>query len=123
MTMKTEKPRQGKTTIAPDVLVTIARLSTQGVEGVARMSTVPVAVDRLFQRNQTEGVRIEIKQQAVLVDLYVVVHHTADVREVSRAIQSSVARAIKDMVGMDVLAVNVHVEDVTFEEAARAAGA
>lgn len=120
--MSNERPRTGKVTIAPDVLVTIARLSTLGVSGVARMAPVPVAVDRLFQRNQTDGVRIEIKQQSVLVDLYVVVTQDATVRDVSRNVQAAVARAINDMVGMNVLAVNVHVEDVAFGETSPATG-
>lgn len=120
--MSNEIVRKGKITIAPDVLVTIARLSTVSVDGVARMASVPVAVDRIFQRNQTDGVRIEIKQQSVLVDLYVIVQPDANVREVSRNIQAAVARAIKDMTGMDVLAVNVHVEDVAFGEASPAQG-
>jgi uncharacterized alkaline shock family protein YloU len=34
----------GQTTIAPDVLVTIARLTTLSVEGVARMATVSPSV-------------------------------------------------------------------------------
>jgi uncharacterized alkaline shock family protein YloU len=122
MIMSNEIIRKGKITIAPDVLVTIARLSTLSAGGVARMAPVPVAVNRIFQRNQTDGVRIEIKQQSVLVDLYVIVQPDAHVREVSRSIQAAVGRAIKDMTGMDVLAVNVHVEDVAFDDATAAPG-
>lgn len=107
-------PRRGKTTIAPDVLLTIAKLSALSVPGVARTSTVPGGVNRFFQRGAGEGVRIEVKDHAVHVDLYVVVQHDASVREVSRAVQAEVARAIQDMVGMDVLGVNVHIEDVAF---------
>jgi len=36
--MSTEEVRQGKTTIAPEVLLTIARLSALGARGVARTS-------------------------------------------------------------------------------------
>lgn len=110
-------PRPGRTTIAPDVLVTIARLSTLSVPGVARMSPAPVAVDRLFQRSPNDGVRIEVRQMAVLVDLHVVIQHDASVRDVCREVQTTVARAIQEMVGMHVLAVNVHVEDVAFTDA------
>lgn len=107
-------PRRGKTTIAPDVLLTIAKLSALSVPGVARTSGVPGGVNRLFQRGTGDGVRIEVKDHAVHVDLYVVVQHEANVREVSRAVQAEVARAIQEMVGMDVLGVNVHIEDVAF---------
>jgi uncharacterized alkaline shock family protein YloU len=114
-------PRRGKTTIAPDVLNSIARLSALSVSGVARMSAAPVAMDRLFQRGQTDGVRIEIRDHAVLVDLHLVLHHDAVVKEVSREVQGAVARAIQEMVGMDVLEVNIHVEDVAFSDTPPAA--
>jgi uncharacterized alkaline shock family protein YloU len=108
--------RRGKTTIAPDVLLTIARLSALSVPGVARMEPVPGGVDRLFKRGVHDGVRIAVKDHAVTVDLYVVLEHDRSVREVSRAVQTAVARAIQEMVGMDVLAVNIHVEDVAYPE-------
>jgi uncharacterized alkaline shock family protein YloU len=114
--MSEATPRRGKTTIAPDVLVTIARLSTLSVAGIARMSPAPVAVDRLFQRSQTDGVRVEVKQHSVLVDLHVVVQHGANVQDVCRNVQNAVARAIQEMVGMDVLAVNVFVEDIAYAD-------
>ena len=40
---------QGKTTIAPDVLLTIAQLTTLQVEGVSRLSRTPAKVNRLFR--------------------------------------------------------------------------
>jgi len=111
-----EQPRQGKTTIAPDVLVTVARLSTMSVPGVARMSPIPGGVDRLFQRGQNDGVRIEVKNNTVRVDLHLIIAHDASVRDVSRGVQTAVARAIQETVGMDVLEVNVHIEDVAYPE-------
>jgi uncharacterized alkaline shock family protein YloU len=108
--------RQGKTTIAPEVLLTIARLSALGVPGVARVEPVPGGVDRLFRRGVHDGVRISVKDHAVTVDLYLVLDHERNVREISRAVQAAVARAIQEMVGMEVLAVNIHIEDVAYPE-------
>ena len=109
-------PRQGKTTIAPDVLLTIARLSALGVSGVARVEQAPGGVDRLLRRAVHDGVRIAVKDQAVTVDLWLVLEHDRNVREISRAVQTAVARAIHEIVGMDVLAVNIHIEDVAYPE-------
>ncbi|MGH2522832.1 MAG: Asp23/Gls24 family envelope stress response protein, partial [Anaerolineales bacterium] len=95
--MDTETPRGGKITIAPDVLVTIAKLSALGVPGVARTSPIPGGVNRLFRRGAGEGVRIEVRDHAVRVDLYLVVNHDTNVREVSRRVQAEVARAIQEM--------------------------
>lgn len=113
---ETPNERRGKTTIAPDVLLTIARLSALGVPGVARVEPVPGGVDRLFKRGVHDGVRIAVKDHNVTVDLYLVVEHDRNVRAISRAVQAAVARAIEEMVGMDVLAVNIHIEDIAYPE-------
>jgi len=111
----TEAPsRRGKVIIAPDVLLTIAKLSALGVPGVARTSPIPGGVNRLFQRGLGDGVRIEVKDQAVAVELHLIVQHDTNVRDVSRAVQAEVARAIQEMVGMLVLNVDVHIDDVAF---------
>jgi uncharacterized alkaline shock family protein YloU len=104
-----------RTTIAPEVLLTIARLTTLEVAGVSRMSDVPGGVNRLFQRGIGEGVRIEIRDdEAVFADLYVILQNDVNVRDVSRKIQHKVARAISEMVGMQVGRVNVHIEDIDY---------
>ncbi len=47
----------GKTTLAPDVLLTISRMSALGVEGVSRMAPIPGGFDRLFRRGADDGVQ------------------------------------------------------------------
>jgi len=104
----------GSTTIAPGVLVTIARLTALSVPGVTGMARVPGGVNRLFRRGASEGVRIEVNDDTVHVDLFLVLGSQSNVRDVSRRVQAEVASAIEQMVGMAVAAVDVHVED--FEE-------
>lgn len=107
--------RKGKTTIAPEVLLTIARLTTLGVPGVSRMSPTPGGVNRLFRRGVGEGVRLDIREDdRVYADLYVILQADVNVRDVSRQIQQHVSRAITDMVGMTVGRVNVHIEDIDY---------
>jgi uncharacterized alkaline shock family protein YloU len=111
----------GKTTIAPEVLHTIARLTTLNVPGVSRMSTTPpVNVNRLFKRGINEGVYIEVQDDAVFADIYVILDNGFNIREVGQNIQREVARAISEMVGMQVGRVNIHVEDIDFQSEAEA---
>ena len=105
---------QGKTTVSPEVLTTIARLSALGVPGVSRLAPVPGGVNRFFKRGTGDGVRIETEENVVFVDLHLVLKQDINIREVSRNVQQNVARAIEDMVGMDVGHVNIHIEDVDY---------
>ena len=106
----------GKTTIAIDVLLTIASLTTLNITGVSRLSHPPTPrVKDLLKRGQMfEGVLIEVQDDTVYVDLYIIMKHDINIRDVGRKIQSEVARAISEMVGMQVGRINIHVEDIDY---------
>lgn len=110
----------GKTTISIDVILTIARLTTLDVPGVSRMSRIPSRRFRsmLLHRQTMNGLHIEVENDTVYAEIYVVVEAGVNIREVGRNIQVAVARAITDMIGMQVGLINVHVEDVDYPEVA-----
>ncbi len=107
---------QGKTTVSPEVLTTIARLAALSVPGVSRLAPIPGGVNRLFRRGAGDGVRIETDENTVFADLYLVLKQDVNIREVSRNIQHNVARAVQEMVGMDVGDINIHIEDIDYED-------
>lgn len=107
-------PTPGKTTIAPDVLTTIARLTALSVDGVSRLCSEPLGVSRLFHKGFRDGVHIEVRDDSVYANIYVILTNDVNIREVSRNIQRKVARAISEMVGMQVGRVNIHIEDIDY---------
>ena len=115
---KRSHPAYGATTIAPGVLITIAKMTALSVDGVANVAPIPGGVNRWFRRGETEGVRLHVDENAVAVDLHLILESDTDVRAVCRKVQSEVARAIEDMVGMEVQRIDVHVEDIYFRNAA-----
>lgn len=107
---------QGKTTVSPEVLTTISRLAALEVPGVSRLAPVAGGVNRLFRRGTGDGVRIEAKDNIVSMEMYLVLKQDVNIREVSRNVQSNVARAVQEMVGMEVGEINIHIEDIDYEE-------
>ena len=107
---------QSKTTVSPDVLITITRLSALSVPGVSRMAQVSGGVNRLFKRGLGDGVRMEVKDNVVRADLYLILKRNVNLREVSRNVQSQVARALQEMVGMDIGGIEIHIEDIDIDE-------
>lgn len=106
----------GKTTVSPDVLISIAKLSALSVTGVSHMAAIPGGVNRLFRKGANEGVRIEVKDDTVFADIYLILKEDVNIREVSRNVQNQVARAIQEMVGMEIGRVDIHIEDIEYEE-------
>ena len=110
------KPK-GKITIAPEVLTSIARLSTLSVEGVVALANHVGGVNHWFEKGLSEGVHIIVEDNKVDADIFVVLKPDINVLETSHAIQHQVARAISEMVGMEVGKVNIHVEDIEINPA------
>ncbi len=104
----------GTTTMAPGVLLTLARLTALSVPGVVAMAPIRSGVNRLFRRESGAGVQIDIEGGEVAVDLFLIVAQDINVREVSRKVQTEVVRAIEEMIGMDVIRVDIHIEDIDY---------
>ena len=111
---ETQRP-PGKTTISPDVLVTIAGLTALGVPGVSSLAKIPVGVNLIFKNRAEDGVCITVDDKTVSADLYLNFERDVNVRNVSREIQKRVTRAISEMVDMQVREINIHVEDIAYE--------
>jgi uncharacterized alkaline shock family protein YloU len=110
----TEYRTPGKTTLTPEVLLTIARMAALEVEGVSRMSNVKGGVKGLL-KGGSEGIQLEIEENVVLADLHLVLEDGVNMRETSRMVQQRVARAISEMTGMEVGRVNIHIEDINYQ--------
>lgn len=93
------------TTIAPDVLHSIARLTALKVAGVHETSP---------RRGAPEGVQVKVTDNLVDVDIHLILEKDLNLRQVSREVQTAIARAIEEMVGMQAGTINVHIEDIYF---------
>jgi len=104
----------GKTTVSPEVLHKIVRLTTLSVQGVSRMASVGGSLEQIFGKDELKGAKVQIKDNSVFVDIYVVLMSNINVRDISREIQSRVSRTISQIIGMDVGGVNIHIMDIDF---------
>ncbi len=101
------------TSIDPIVLYTIARLTTLGTSGVSSLAPISFGVNKSAKENH--GVKIEINQDKLFIDLYIITKLKENVRLVADTVQKNVKRAMRDMVEMHVEEVNVHIADVELE--------
>src|ERR1700716_501364 len=63
-----------------------------------------------------KGVRVDLGNEALNLELFVIVDHSAHVPTVAAEVQRQVADAIDKMLGLEVREVNVFVGDVRFPE-------
>ena len=108
----------GNIKISSDVVSTIAAIAATETPGVAEMYTsIPGAIAEKLgaRKNPSKGVKVEIADNNVVVDLYIVIKYGFKIRRVSESVQESVKNNIETMTGLTVSSVNIHVEGVTFE--------
>lgn len=123
--VKLNENPEGTVSFATDVVATIAGLAANEVEGVAGMtsssSTFADILSRKPSRNYTKGVKVDIDNNRVAVDVTIIVDYGSPVPDVAKNIQENVKKAIETMSGLDVLSVDVHVQGVSFEKENKAA--
>lgn len=106
----------GTVTIAPNVLVTIVQKTATSVPGVKQLQDGVPSVKRLLGLHTVgQGVEVEVADDQVAVDVYLVARRDTDLLQMGRQLQRDVTRAIEDIVGMSVREVNVNIEDVATE--------
>jgi uncharacterized alkaline shock family protein YloU len=103
----------GVVRVTRQVLITIVTNAALEIPGVVRMAQGTDQWSRLLGREvPRQGVTLTIKDNAVTMDLYIVVASSVNIVEVGSAVQEEVASAIEHMVGMQVHEVNVYIQDV-----------
>lgn len=113
----------GKVTIAPNVLVTIVQKTAHAVPGIAQLSERVPGVKRFLGLHTVgQGVEVNVVDDRVSVDVYLVAKRNIDLLQMGRKLQHEVSRAIQDIVGMDVGEINIHIEDIATELAAQPVG-
>jgi uncharacterized alkaline shock family protein YloU len=76
---------------------------------VARLISPP-GVGRLLP---SDGVKVETVDDKAYVKVYVMTEPGVNLLAVGRKIRAEITRALQEMVGVEVHAVDVHIEDVT----------
>jgi uncharacterized alkaline shock family protein YloU len=106
----------GKVTIAPNVLVTIVQKTTVSQPGVALLCDNVPGVKRLLGLHTVDkGVEVNVGDNRVAVDVYLIARRDVDLLQMGRNLQKQIVRAIQHIVGMEVLEVNIHIEDIATE--------
>lgn len=106
---------EGSINISEDVLSIIAGEAIKDVDGVGGAGGASIGKELLGKKNFYRGVKVSVEGESVTIDTYIVVTYGRSVSEVAKQVQSSVTKAIEDMTGMKVLAVNVHVNGIAFD--------
>ena len=108
---------EGKTVIVDPVVAKIAGLAARDVPGVFALGggatrLVGAVRDALNATDLAQGVKVEVGETEVAVDVVIVVEYPQPLQLVADAVRVAVSTAITEVVGMKVAEINVTVSDV-----------
>lgn len=112
-----EKDKIGEVQIADEVVAIIAGLAATEVEGVGSMAgnITNELVGKLGMKNLSKGVKVDVTEEHVSVDLSLNIKYGFQIPEVSENVQDRVKTAIENMTGLTVLDVNIRIAGVNME--------
>ena len=113
-----EKDGIGEVQIAEEVVAIIAGLAATEVGGVDSMAgnITNELVGKLGMKNLSKGVKVDVTEEHVSVDLSLNIKYGYNIPEVSEQVQEKVKSAIENMTGLTVLDVNIKIAGVNLAE-------
>lgn len=107
----------GKVEIAPEVIEVIAGIAASEVEGVAQMrgNFAAGVVERFGKKNHGKGVKVDLKEEGVAIDIYCLIQFGVSIPSVAKKIQENVRQALFNMTGLETSEINVHVVGIQFD--------
>lgn len=108
----------GTVQIADEVVAIIAGLAATEVEGVASMAgnITNEVVGKLGMKNLSRGVKVDVLEGVVCVDLTLNMKFGYSIPKTSEAVQERVKSAIENMTGLEVSDVNISIAGVEMEK-------
>lgn len=107
----------GKVEIAPEVIEVIAGIAAAEVEGVAQMrgNFATGVVERLGKKNHGKGVKVELTEEGIKVDVYCLMKFGVSIPTVASKVQDNIRQALLNMTALESEEVNVHIVGIQFE--------
>ena len=108
----------GEVRIADEVVAIIAGLAATEVDGVDSMAgnITNELVGKLGMKNLSKGVKVDVTEEHVSVDLSLNIKYGYNIPDVSERVQDRVKSAIENMTGLTVLEVNIRIAGVNINE-------
>lgn len=107
----------GNIHISEEVLAVIASAAALEVEGVSSLASGSKdIVDLLGKKNPARGIRVQVEEERVQVELTILVKYGYTILDVAKAVQDAVTTNIESMSGLSVQAVDINVGGVSFEK-------
>lgn len=114
-----QEEKLGAVRISDDVIaicVINAALNTKGVAGLSGGLTDTISRNLLGKEPLKKGIKLSKEDDAIIIDIYVIVNYGVKIPEVAWNIQKNVKKEVENMVDIQIKTISIHVQGVHFAE-------
>ena len=100
--------------ISNDAVAMYVGIAISEIQGVYGMSGTLAGITEVIsgKKNYTKGVKVDINEKEVKIDVNIIVEYGARIPDVAFEIQTNVKKSVETMTGLKVSEVNVNVQGV-----------
>lgn len=117
--VESEEETIGNIKISVEVVSKIAVIAASEIDGVSCMHKTFVSkMAEKFggDKASSQGVKVDITEDMASIDLYLVVDYGVKIPELAWNVQERVKESVENMTGLEVTAVNIHIEGISFND-------
>ena len=112
------KNKMGIISMNDNVLATLIGNATMECSGIYAMASKRASdglVELLKKENLARGVKVSVVENAVLVQIYIIVQYGVNIRTVAQNIVETVKYQLENYIGMPVYDIQISVEGISVE--------
>ncbi|SES82777.1 Uncharacterized conserved protein YloU, alkaline shock protein (Asp23) family [Oceanobacillus limi] len=108
----------GTVEIAPEVIEVITGIAASEVDGLYTMrgNFASGVVERLGKKTHSKGVKVELTENGIVIDLFVVLNFGVSIPKVAQKLQENIRQTLKTMTALEIAEINVHVVGVQMDK-------
>ncbi len=116
--ISTESGVIGEINIAPEIIATLAGITTMKITGITGMAGIPTASlgTIMGKREINKGVKVDMKDKTISLEISVMVDIDTILIDVARNVQREVKQVIETKTGMNVNRVDINIREVSYKE-------
>lgn len=107
----------GSVEIAPEVIEIVTGIAASEIEGLSSMrgNFASGVVERFGKKSHGKGVKVELTESGIMIDLYVVLDFGVSIPEIAQKLQTNIRQTIKGMTALEIAEINVHVVGIQMD--------
>lgn len=103
--------------ISDEVVSTIVEKTVMSIPGIYDINGGIIdGITNMLGTKRMKGIKVELTEKTIAIDVYVIVEYGVKIPDIAWDIQDKVKKTVEDITGMNVTAVNIHIQGINFKK-------